>query len=390
MSAIYDLNYHISMKKIVYRKLAKDCTKFFFTTIFVISIIIWVLQAVNYLDFVIEDGHGFFVYFNYTLLSFPKILSRVYPFAIFLSFSTILLKYEYKNELVIFWNFGIKKIEFINFFIKFSFVFVFLSLLLNSLITPITQDKARSYIRSSDLGFFESTLKPKKFIDIIKNLTIYFDEKDPNGTLKNIFLYDSPNINESQTTFAKIGMIEIRANKRVLVLQDGKTINIINGKISEFKFSKSDFNISKFTSNTTTHQKTQENSTLDLIKCILIFNNLKINFQIKEGKIINNCLIENLENIYKELYKRIIKPFYITFLITISLLFILKSKTDMSFNKSRIKIYSFGFFFIIFLESSAEFIGKGLLQNLFFSILPFLLIFIIYLYFLKSFNFKKV
>ena len=388
--AIYDLNYHISMKKIVYRKLAKDCTKFFLTTIFVISIIIWVLQAVNYLDFVIEDGHGFFVYFNYTLLSFPKILSRVYPFAIFLSFSTILLKYEYRNELVIFWNFGIKKIEFINFFIKFSFLFVFLSLLLNALIAPLTQDKARSFIRSSDLGFFESTLKPKKFIDIIKNLTIYFDEKDPNGVLKNIFLHDSTNINESQTTFAKIGLIEVRANKRMLVLYDGKTINNINGKISEFKFSKSDFNIAKFTSNTTSHQKTQENSTLDLIKCILISSNLKMNFQIKEGETINNCLIENLENIYKELYTRLIKPFYIIFLITISLLIILKSKTEISFNKSKIKIYSFGFFFIIFLESSAEFIGKSLIQNLFFSILPFLLIFIIYLYFLKTLKFKKI
>ena len=46
------------------------------------SIIIWVLQAVNYLDFVIEDGHGFLVYFNYTLLSFPKIFSKIFPFAI--------------------------------------------------------------------------------------------------------------------------------------------------------------------------------------------------------------------------------------------------------------------------------------------------------------------
>ncbi len=100
------------MKKIIYRKLATDCTKFFLLTIFTISTIIWVLQAVNYLDFVIEDGHGFFVYFNYTLLSFPKILSRIYPFAIFLSFSYMLLKYEDKNELIIFWNFGIKKIDF--------------------------------------------------------------------------------------------------------------------------------------------------------------------------------------------------------------------------------------------------------------------------------------
>ena len=72
------------MKKIIYRKIAKDCTKFFLLILFTISIIIWVLQAVNYLDFVTEDGHGFLVYFNYTLLSFPKIFSRVFPFAIFL------------------------------------------------------------------------------------------------------------------------------------------------------------------------------------------------------------------------------------------------------------------------------------------------------------------
>jgi len=74
LSGIYVQIYQISMKKIVYRKIAKDCTKFFLTTIFTISLIIWVLQAVNYLDFVIEDGHGFIVYFKYTLLSFPRFL----------------------------------------------------------------------------------------------------------------------------------------------------------------------------------------------------------------------------------------------------------------------------------------------------------------------------
>ena len=144
------------MKKIIYRKLAKDCINFFLLIIFTISIIIWVLQAVNYLDFVIEDGHGFFVYFKYTLLSFPKIFSRIYPFAVFIAFSYILLRYEDKNELIIFWNFGINKINFINFIIKFSFLFVLLSLLLNVLIAPWAQDKARSFIRTSELDFFEN------------------------------------------------------------------------------------------------------------------------------------------------------------------------------------------------------------------------------------------
>ena len=204
------------MKKIVYKNLAKDCINFFLLVIFTISVIIWVLQAVNYLDFVIEDGHGFLVYFKYTLLSFPKIVSRIYPFAIFLAFSYVFLKYENKNELVIFWNFGIKKIHFINFFMKMSLWFVLIGILLNAIIAPFAQDKARSFIRSSDLDFFENMLKPKQFIDVIENLTIYFDKKNDNGELQNIFLNDKTNFNNSKTTFSKTAVINTKNNKKIL------------------------------------------------------------------------------------------------------------------------------------------------------------------------------
>ena len=365
MSAIYELNYHISMKKIIYRQLAKECTIFFFLTLFTISIIIWVLQAVNYLDFVIEDGHGFLVYFNYTILSFPKIFSRIYPFAIFLAFSYTFLKYEEKNELIVFWHFGIKKIDFINFFIKFSLIFVFLSLLLNAFIAPFTQDKARSFIRSSDLDFFENILKPKKFVDVIKNLTIYFDKKNANGDLESIFLNDKSDSKNSQTIFAKKGIFESRKYKKVLVLYDGITINNVNGKISKFTFDKTDFNISKFSSSTVTHQKIQETSTIDLIRCILALNNMKINLaNNSEISKLNNCRPQSLQNIYEEAYSRLIKPFYITFLVSIALLLILKSKNDHTFKKYKYKIYFFGFLFVIFLESSSKFISTNLLKNL--------------------------
>ena len=378
------------MKKIIYRKLATDCIKIFLLTIFTISIIIWVLQAVNYLDFVIEDGHGFLVYFNYTLLSFPKIFSRIYPFAVFLTFSYIILKYEEKNELIIFWNFGIKKIHFINFFMKFSFLFVLLSLLLNAVITPYAQDKARSFIRSSDLDFFEGILKPKKFVDIITNLTIYFDEKDKNGELKNIFINDKSSVGESQTTIAKTGRFEVRGNKKLLILYDGKRIININGKISEFVFSKTDFNISNFSTKTTTQQKTQETSTIKLIQCSLIINNLKKDINNKIINSIVNCTPANLENIYSEIYTRLIKPLYIIFLVAVSLLFILKSKNDPTFKSNKIKIYFLGFLSIVILESSSKFISNNILQNLFISMFPFVLIILIYIYFIFAFRLNKI
>jgi len=389
LSAIYEQSNHISMKKIIYRKIAEDCIKFFFLTIFTIGSIIWVLQAVNYLDFVVEDGHGFLVYFKYTLLNFPKIISRIFPFAVFLSFSYILLKYENKNELVIFWNFGIKKIDFINYFIKISFIFVFLSLLLNAIISPFSQDRARSFMRSSDLDFFESILKPKKFIDTVKNLTIYFDKKNKNGELENIFLKESNNIDSYKMIFAKKGKFEFRGNRKVFVFYNGKTINNKNGKISEFEFARSDFNLSKFNSKTTLHQKTQENSTSDLIKCLLILENLKNKSKTKINNIINNCKLENKKNIFKELYIRLVKPFYIIFLISSSLLLVLRSKDESSYQFFRIKIYLLGFLSIVFFEASSSFVGTKFVQNLFMILLPFLFFSILYYYFLTQLKFKK-
>jgi len=373
------------MKKIIYKKIGTDCIKFFLLATFIMSIIIWVLQAVNYLDFVIEDGHGFLVYFNYTLLSFPKIFSKIFPFAIFLTFSYILLKYENKNELVIFWNFGIKKINFINFFIKFSLIFVLLSLILNVVITPLTQSKARSFIKSSDLDFFASILKPKKFIDVIVGITIYFDEKTDSGILKNIFLNDG----KGQTTFAKSGELDLRNGRRILVLRNGKTINNKKGVFSQFEFTKSDFNITKYTSKTITQKKTQENSTIGLCECLIILENSKEKTKPMGAKIGENCRFQNLENIYEELYTRLVKPFYITFLISISLLLILKSKQDHKFRFYKFMVFLLGFLFIIFLESSSKFIGINILHNFIISILPLVFLSLIYLYFLIQLKVDK-
>ena len=246
------------MKKIIFRKISYDCFKFFLLCILSIATIIWVLQAVNFLDFVVEDGHGFLVYLNYTMLNFPKTLSRIFPFAVFFSFAYILLKYENNNELVIFWNFGVDKKHFVYFFINVSLIFLLAHLVLNALIVPLSQDKARTFLRTSDLNFFESILKPKKFIDVVNDLTIFFDEKNESGELINIFLKDNSKEDGFQVTFSKTGKFEMRGNKKILVLYDGKTIKNQNKKTSEFEFSKTDFNIDRYNSKTNLVQKTQE------------------------------------------------------------------------------------------------------------------------------------
>ena len=60
-------------EKIIFNKLFIDVTKFLLLISLSLSLIIWVVQAVNFLDYISEDGHGLKTYFSITLLSFPKI-----------------------------------------------------------------------------------------------------------------------------------------------------------------------------------------------------------------------------------------------------------------------------------------------------------------------------
>ena len=93
------------MKKILFRKLLADYMSFFVLALISSGVVIWVFQAVNFLDIMIEDGRDYLVYINFSLLNFPKIISKIYPFVLFFSLFYITIKYELNNELIIFLEF---------------------------------------------------------------------------------------------------------------------------------------------------------------------------------------------------------------------------------------------------------------------------------------------
>ena len=156
------------MKKIIFKKLLTDCLIFFLVSLIGISSIIWVFQAVNFLDIMIEDGRNYYVYLQYTLLNFPKIISKVLPFCIFFSFSYVFIKYEMNNELIIFWNHGVKKISLINFFLIFSLIILLFQNILLSIIVPKSQEIARNQLRNSDVDYFEGLINQKNLMITLK------------------------------------------------------------------------------------------------------------------------------------------------------------------------------------------------------------------------------
>ena len=381
------------MKKILFRKLLLDCSTFFLITLISASIIVWVFQAVNFLDIMIEDGRDYLVYINYTLLNFPKIISKILPFALFFSFSYVITKYELNNELIIFWNFGVHKILLVNFFLKFSIFLMLTQILLMAYIVPLTQNLSRTLVKTSNVDFFESFIKPKQFNDNIKGLTIYADEKNEDGSLKNIYLKKETGPEKFQITYAKTGFFKTISGSKVLVLYNGQTINGVKNKITTFNFTKSDFHLSQLDTDIIMVNKIQETSSLEIIGCLKKYLNKDLTINKKQQiEIAHNCTFANLDNIFKELYKRFIIPTYIPILMLISLMLLIRSKENINYAKYRILIFLFGLFVIIFSETTLRFIQNTFFSNLKIILIPLIFFIILYfIFFIKLkvlFNFK--
>ena len=376
------------MKKILFRKLLSDYLTFFFIALISTSIVIWVFQAVNFLDIMIEDGRDYLVYINFSLLNFPKILSKVFPFALFFSLFYVTIKAELNNELIILWNFGIHKLKVIKFILQVSITLLIIQIILTAFIVPKSQDIARSFLRSSTVNFFDNFIKPQKFNDTIKGVTIYSDKKDKFGNLTNLYLKKEINFNEFQITYAKKGEFKQFGNSPILVLYEGATITSKDDEITNISFSKSDFSLANIETNTTTYKKTQEISSLKLFLCIKNFYKFnKKDFEMNV-KNIENCSYQNMQNIIKELYKRFIIPFYIPLLSLIPFLLITTSKENSNYSKIRIITFLIGLTVIIFSETTIRLISQISIYDVSVMLTPIILLTLLYLFLITKFNIK--
>ena len=381
------------MKKILFRKILFDCLIFFFIALISASTIIWIFQAVNYLDVMVEDGRDYLVYINFSLLSYPKILSKILPFALFFSFYYVFTKYELSNELLIYWNFGVHKIFLINFFVKFSIVLVLIQLIFTIFIIPKSLNFSRMLLKDSNVDFFGSFIKPQKFNDNIDGLTIYAEEKNEYNELRNVYLKQKKSKNEFQITIAKKGYFKNIGNAKILVLNDGQTINSVNNNITNFTFSKSDFSLSTLKTNVVENDKMQETRTINHLICFKQYLNKDLTLNLKQKEYLrHNCSIDTLDNLVQELYKRFVTPLYIPLLVLLSSMLLILSKENKHYFKYKLIIFILGFTTIILSESLLKFVKGNFYGNILIIVMPIIIFSCIYIFInlLLKTNVKKI
>tara|TARA_B100000700_G_scaffold321664_1_gene421411 strand:- start:752 stop:1732 length:981 start_codon:yes stop_codon:yes gene_type:complete len=325
----------------------------------------------------------------YTLYNLPKIISRILVFVFFISIFYVLIKHEEKNELLLFWINGIGKKEFSAKLVKFSLIYLFIQLILSAIIVPYSNNKAKSFVRQSNVDYLGSIITAEKFTDAVKDLTIFIGKKE-NNLLYDVFLKDRLGTQKFQIVSAKEGELVNYNNTNYLVLYDGKIVDHDTGSINSVSFDKTQINLSKYLTKTVLYPKIQEANLPDLFYCFkdsIYLNYLNLNLE--EPKYVK-CNKEVLGEILREILKRLYLPIYIPLLALIASIVALKSKDFWQYSNYKFILFMNGFITLSISEISIRYVGDNKLNNLIFIILPFLLFFINYLYLSKSLKSQKL
>ena len=373
----------------IYKHFFIELSRYFFLVLFTFTIIVWAVQAVNFLDLIVEDGHGVSVYLNYSLLIIPKILTKFIPLSFLIALFLTILKFEGENEFLILWTSGMNKMKVVNFFFKVSIMVTILQLIFASLINPQFLNHSRSLIKSSNLDYVSTMVKSKQFNDTIEGLTIYVEEKKQNGVLKNIFIRDDGSVLKSLdnskdsnniTIYAKEGRIEEGEKGNYLALRNG-TIQKENDKneIISINFIKTNLQMEGLKTKSIIMPKNSGN----LIKN---FNRL-YTFKNKNIQILNCPKTDSKIDTLAELNRRFGMPLYIP-TISLILSFLLISRSESN-RKNLFKYFYFGLSFLILVtaEILVRYSGKSYFYSYIYYLIPLMCVpFFYYLLFKRFYN----
>jgi len=373
------------MKKTIYKYFFYEFLRYFTITLFALAVIVWTIQAVNYLDLVSEDGHAFLIYFAYSTLTLSKVITKIMPFCFLIATVLTISKLEKDNELMVLWTSGLNKIRIVNFFFHISLLMMLLQLLFTTTINPKLLNLSRLLLKNSELQFIPSLLKERQFNDTVEGLTVFVDKKDDRQIYQNIFIRDDSNIlseigSASSTIFAKSGYIN--SKEKNLVLLDGNIQRLEeDGTIDVIKFKKTTLNLSEITTKSISEPKMQETSTIEILLCIKDKN---IN--------IHNCNLDkkSLMDTKIEFNKRFGAPIYIP-LISLLCSFLLTTRRDEKiYNYKKYIYFLIGFIILAFAEIIVRYSGISWTHSTFYYLLPIIMAPLFYLILTRTFKYENL
>jgi len=186
---------------------------------------IWLTQSLRFLDFIVNRGIGLGTFIKFILLLLPDLISIILPIGTLIGILFVFNRLYVDSEWVVLKALGLSHLRIATPAISFAVVVIAFLYSINLYFLPLSFQKFKDLEHSIRNSTAATIIQPGEF-STLKGITFYARQRQSDGVLKGILIYDARNIKKEVTIAAEEGMI--------LETPEGTRFVLLNGNRQEY------------------------------------------------------------------------------------------------------------------------------------------------------------
>jgi lipopolysaccharide export system permease protein len=204
-------------------------------------------QSLDQLEVIVERGQSIWVMIKLTLLAVPQLLAVILPIGLFVGALIALTRLQREQELTAIFASGVTRWSAIRPAVRLAAIAALLTLTITTVVQPWAQRQARAEAFAIRTDLAALLVEEGRFVQGPDGLTVYVQQIEQNGLLKNLFIY-LPRGDEADTWDAAEARFERVDGLPVLTMLNGSTTRYSSrGVLTYGSFDRNVFDLSPFT-----------------------------------------------------------------------------------------------------------------------------------------------
>ena len=146
-------------------------------------------QSLDQLQVIVERGQSVWVMIKLTLLAVPQLLAVIVPIGMFVGALIALTRLQREQELTAIFASGVTRWAAIRPAIRLAFIAALVTLSITTVLQPWGQRQARAEAFAIRTDLAAALIEEGRFVQGPDGLTVYVQQIEQNGLLKNLFVY---------------------------------------------------------------------------------------------------------------------------------------------------------------------------------------------------------
>lgn len=212
------------------------------------TLVVWMTQALRLLDLVINRGQSAGLFAYLTLLLVPTLLAVIVPVAFFGAALFTLNRLNNESELVVMWSAGLSRTQLAAPVLAVAVFGMSITYACGLYLMPLGQRQIADMVFAIRADIGTAILREGAFVTPSNTLTVFIREITPGGEFRGILVHDSRDTSKPVTYLAEKGVLARTEEGPRVIMENGAIERSEEGgaRLSALKFDRYVFDLEQF------------------------------------------------------------------------------------------------------------------------------------------------